>query len=112
MLNGDRFTDHPIFQPRPADSIGGAKSIVQQQALKAEEITTLTRELPWIASKIYRPSPVVNMNPALSTGEGEGMISRIYQQIAPTPDEVAAAAAQDRKFADKFRNWIEFGKFK
>jgi hypothetical protein len=111
MMNKDRFTNHPIFRPQPVGSVGGAKPRVQSEALQAESLATEVKEMPWIAAKIYRPSPVVNTNSPINLGGGSGMISRIYQQVAPTPEEVEQKKQAERTVADKIRNWIEFGKF-
>src|SRR5262245_9889417 len=111
MLNKDQFTNHPIFQPRPAGSIGGAQPGVQARSERAIQVATDRLEVPWIVSKIYRPSPVVNPNPPISMGGGEGMISRIYQQVAPTPEQLEQKKQAERTIGDKIKNWAVFGKF-
>lgn len=111
MMNRERFSDHPIFKPQPVGSKGGAKPYVQERSIKAESAATVAKETPWVAAKIYRSSPIVNTNPPINIGGGSGMIGRIYQQIAPTPEELLQKKNDDRTLEAKIKNWFEFGKF-
>jgi len=57
---------------------GGARTPVFNNSTmateKAEEFA-----IPWILSKIYAPSPIVNMDQ--TRDEGEGMIPRLYVPV-------------------------------
>jgi len=57
---------------------GGARLPVFNNSTMAEEKAE-EFGIPWILSKVYAPSPIVNMDQ--TRDEGEGMIPRLYVPV-------------------------------
>jgi hypothetical protein len=54
---------------------GGAKLSVFDNSVAAEQ-SAIEKAVPWLLSKLYAPSPIVNMDQ--TRDEGVGMIPRLY----------------------------------
>lgn len=65
---------------------GGAKNAVYVNSVVAEQ-SAIEKAVPWLLSKLYAPSPIVNMDQ--TRDEGTGMIPRLY---VPAPGTLTGKA--------------------
>lgn len=89
-------------QMKRATAEGGARPNVKENSDRAESESG-AKEIPWLLSKIYAPSPIINMDQTRS--EGNGMISRLYLPVGE-------AGSPPRTFGEKLGNWFTRGDFK